>query len=455
MITFIIDAPAITTPHPGPRTQEILRRLRTVEVGAGLTYGLADDPVVLDHAEGAIITDPDGNHFLDMVAGFGSLNLGHSHPALVEAVRVQAGLGQQAMSMGSAIRTDLIEKMAALVDGDYRVLLATSGSEAVEIAMKMVRRATGKQGIVAFSGGFHGRTMGALTLMGRQSQRDNLGTLLAGVVHLPFPDPHRSPFGTDSVTVSESTLALLDQQLADPASGWMPVGAVIVESVQGNGGMIPVPVGFMNGLRDICTRHGVMLIADEVMSGFHRTGSLFAFQQDDNVDPDFIVVGKSLSAGLPLAGCLVKATVSAANPAGTESSTYAGNLVSCASALAALEVYESSDMSNQADSLGRYFQGQLQELLGDHENVGEIRGRGLMVAVELVSDRRERTPLPVARAISHLAVQQGLLLYPGGHHGNVLAFLPPLIATREQLSVCASIVAGLLDGPAFGRMTDG
>lgn len=439
------DAPEIVTPHPGPRTKEILKRLRSVEVGAGLTHGLSDEPIILDHAEGAVITDPDGNRFLDMVAGFGSLNLGHTHPALVKAVQTQAARGQQAMSMGSEVRTELLERMAGLVDGDYRVILAASGSEAAEVAIKMVRRATGRQGIVAFSGGFHGRTMGALTLMGRQSQREGLGTLLAGAVHLPFPDPYRSPFGTDAQMVSDTTLALLDQQLRDPASGWMPVGAVIIESVQGNGGMIPTPPGFMSGLREVCTRHGVMLIADEVMSGFHRTGKLFAFEHDDDVDPDFVVLGKSLSAGLPLSGCLVKASVSEMSPAGTESSTYAGNLVACAAALAAFDVYESLDMSKHVTDLGEFFQDELRSAVGGHPNVGEIRGQGLMVAVELVTDRESRTPLQIARAISHLAIERGLLLYPGGHYGNALAFLPPLIATRDQLSTCASMVGELLD----------
>jgi 4-aminobutyrate aminotransferase-like enzyme len=448
----MMDAPSITTPHPGPRTQEFVKRLRAVEAGAGLTYGLSDDPIFLDHAEGAVITDPDGNRFLDMVAGFGSLNLGHSHPAIVEAVRIQVGHGQQAMSIGSTTRTELLEKMAGLVAGDYRVILAASGSEAAEVALKMTRRATGRQGIVAFSGGFHGRTMGALTLMGRQSQRDGLGTLLAGAIHLPFPDPFRSPFGTDPQQISDTTLALLDQQLGDPASGWMPVGAVIIESVQGNGGMIPVPAGFMSGLRDICTRHGILLIADEVMSGFHRTGSLFAYQRDDDVDPDIIILGKSLSAGLPLAGCLISSSISDSNPVGTESSTYAGNLVSCAAALAALQVYESFDVSKQAQDLGEYFQAELRAAVGDHRNVGTIRGRGLMVAVELVSDRDGRTPLPVARAVSHLAIQRGLLLYPGGHFGNALAFLPPLIVTRDQLSTAASVMADVINSATFDAL---
>jgi len=447
----MVDAPVMTTPHPGPRSRAVLERLRAVEASAGLTHGLSDDPVVLDHAEGAVITDPDGNRFLDMVAGFGSLNLGHSHPEVVAAVRDQLERGQQAMSMASLVRTDLLERLSALVTGEYRVILAASGSEATEMALKMARRATGRHGVVAFAGGFHGRTMGALTLMGKASQRAGLGALLAGAIHLPYPDPFRSPLGSDPKEVAATTLAILDQQLGDPASGWMPVGAVIIEPVQGNGGMIPAPAGFMSGLREVCDRHGVLLISDEVMSGFHRTGARFAFEHDADVEPDFIVLGKSLSAGLPLSGCLVRPSVSTASPAGTESSTYSGNLVSCAAALAALDVYAHTDLSKRADELGEHFRGELGLALEGHNNVGEIRGQGLMVGVELVEDRGGNLPLAIARDVSHLAVKAGLLLYPGGHHGNVLAFLPPLLASKEQLTTCAHIVGDILASAEFAR----
>ena len=231
----------------------------------------------------------------------------------------------------------------------------------------------------------------------------------------------------------------------------MDVGAVIVEPVQGNGGMIPAPDGFMTGLREVCDRHGVLLIADEVMSGFHRTGTTFAFEHDD-IAPDIVVLGKSLSAGLPLSGCLVRAEIGEANPAGTETSTYAGNLVASASALAALTTYASHDFSRDARRLGAHFVDALRSSLGPHPNVGDVRGRGLMVAVELVDDVATREPLTIARAISDLAVRRGLLLYPGGHHGNVLAFLPPLIVTEEQLDTCVGIVADILRGTEFAAM---
>ena len=435
----------ITTPHPGPQTRKILQRLRAVEAAAALTHGIADEPVVLHRASGAVIEDPDGNLFLDMVAGFGSLNLGHSHPRLIAAVSDQLARGQQAMSLASTVRTDLVERLAAVANFDCRVLLTSSGTEAVETALKFARRATGRHGVVAFSGAFHGRTMGALTLMGRASERQGLGALIPGVVHLPYPDAYRPPLGTSPDDVSEKTLALLDHQLSDPASGWMEVGAVIIEPVQGNGGMIAAPGGFLTGLRELCSKHGALLIVDEVMSGFHRTGRRFAFEFEDGLSPDIIVLGKSLSAGIPLSGLLLSAEVAGAGPSGSESSTYAGNLVSCAAALVAMDIYQEEDFSSRAAALGDHALDVLNSDLGHHPNVGDIRGTGLMLAVELVEDRATRQPLPIARSLSDLATRRGLLVYPGGHYGNVIALLPPLIATERQLTTASSILRELLN----------
>ncbi|MGI9605125.1 MAG: aspartate aminotransferase family protein [Acidimicrobiales bacterium] len=439
-----MDAPLISTPHPGPKSREIIERVRGSEARSALTFGMADDPVVLDEAHGAVITDPDGNRFLDMVAGFGSLNLGHAHPEVADAVAAQARRGTQAMSFTSEVRVALLERLVAMPVGSYRALLAASGSEAVETALKLARRATGRVGIVGFSGGFHGRTVGALALMGRKGQREGLGNLGQPVTHIPYPDPYRSPFGRDEREVAEATLALLDHQLGDPASGWDETAAVIIEPVQGNGGMIPAPPGFMSGLREVCDRHGVLLISDEVMSGFHRTGRQFAYEHDDDVRPDIIVLGKSLSAGLPLAGCLISEEVARQGPSGVETSTYAGNLVSCAAAVAALDVYDRLDMSNIAAAAGAQLIESLRGALGDHPAVGDIRGRGLMAAVELVSDRETREPLPIARRVSDATTRRGLLVYPGGHHGNVIGMLPPLIATHDQLATAADVLADVL-----------
>lgn len=434
-------APHITTPHPGPKSRSIIERVGKVEARSGLTFGMSDAPVVLESALGSIITDPDGNRFLDMVAGFGSLNLGHAHPEVAEAVSRQASLATQAMSFTAEVRVGLLERLVATQGAQYRALLASSGSEAVETALKLARRATGKSGIVAFSGGFHGRTVGALALMGRLGQRSGLGPLGQAVTHLPYPDPFRSPLGDNPKSVADGTLALLDHQLSDPASGWDDTAAVIIEPVQGNGGMIPAPPGFLTGLREVCDRHDVLLIVDEVMSGFHRTGALFAFEHDADVRPDMIVLGKSLSAGLPLAGCLLTAEVAERNPTGVETSTYAGNLVSCAASAAALDVYERENMSEVAAKRADHLMGELEKTFSDHPNVGDIRGRGLMAAIELVVDGALTEPLRVARQISNAATRRGLLVYPGGHHGNVIGFLPPLTASDEELSTAVAVLA--------------
>lgn len=437
------SAPYLRTPHPGPATSAVLERMRRLEPAPGLTFGIADDPPVLARAFGAVIEDPDGNRFLDMAAGFGSLNLGHSHPDVVAAVTSQMALGQQAMSIAATARIDLLERLAGAAPG-YRILLGTSGAESAETALKLARRATGRHGVVAFTGAFHGRTMGVLGLMGRRTQRTGLGPMPPGIRHLPFPDPYRSPLGGSASAVGAATLELLDHLLADPAGGWDDVGVVIIEPVQGNGGMIPVPDGFLAGLRAVCSTHDVLLIVDEVMSGFHRTGCLFAFQHDEDVRPDMVILGKSISAGLPLSACLVTADVAASSPAGVETSTYAGNLVSCAAALAALDVYERDRLSLHAARLGDVLLDRLREDLAGIACVGVIRGRGLMVAVELVADTETKEPLAIARRVSGEAVRRGVLLYPGGHHGNVVSMLPPLIITEEQAASASTVLAETL-----------
>ncbi len=439
-------APDLRVPHPGPRTRAHIERLRGAEAPAALSFGKSPEGIVAERALGAAVADVDGNVFLDFVAGFGSLNAGHCHPRVVEAVREQAGKMHQAMSLAAGPRTALLEKVLSLVGGPSpkRMLFAASGGEAAEIALKLARRATGRQEIVAFQGGFHGRTMGALALMGHKSQREGLGTLVPGAHHLPYPYPYRSPFGSDPEACVAGTLGLLEGYLTNPASGWGEVAAVIVEPVQGNGGFIPIPLGFLKGLRALCDRHGICLILDEVMTGFCRTGRMFAFEHEPGVEADILVLGKSISGGLPLAACVAKAEVAEASPPGTESSTYSGNLVACAAGLASIAVYEEEELAARAERVGAHFLRRLEELAERHAIVGEARGRGLMLGVELVSDRASRAPLAEAKRASAAAVRRGLFLYPGGHHRNVLGFLPPLIVDEAQVDAAVEILDEVL-----------
>ncbi|MFP6889731.1 MAG: aspartate aminotransferase family protein [Nitrospinota bacterium] len=441
-----MKAPRLRVPHPGPETRVQLERLRGSEGRAGLSFGMSPDTVVVERALGASVEDVDGNIFLDFVSGFGSINAGHCHPRVVEAMREQAGKLHQAMSLGSRVRLDLEEKILSLVPGPVpkKILFGTSGSEAVETAIKLTRRATGRQEIVGFTGGFHGRTLGALPFMGRKAQREGLGTLVPGARHVPFPYPYRSPFGTEPEKCAEGTIAYIEEFLKNPVSGWGEVAAILIEPVQGNGGMIPAPLGFLGALRRLCDRYGVLLILDEVMSGFARTGKMFAYQHEEGVEPDLLVLGKSLSGGLPLSACVAKADIADASEPGTETGTYAGNVMACASGLASIAVYEEENLSERAAKMGDYFLERLGELAERHPIVGEVRGRGLMTAAELVSDRKTREPLSVAREASDLALKKGLFLYPGGHYRNVLAFMPPLLIGEEEIDTAVEIVDEVL-----------
>ncbi len=440
-----MKAPNFLVSHPGPKTRKELERLRNTESRAALSFGMSPETVVVERAQGAVIEDIDGNLFLDFVAGFGSLNAGHCHPRVVSAMKKQAEQVHQAMSLGSRVRNEFLEKVLSLHTGatPKSMILGSSGSEAAETALKMARRATGRGEIVGFTGAFHGRTLGAVALMGRKNQREGLGTLVPGVHHVPYPYPYRNPFGDGAEKCAEGTIRYINEFLDNPVSGWGDVAAIIIEPVQGNGGMIPAPIGFLKALREICDRHGVLLIIDEVMSGFCRTGKMFAYQYED-IEPDLVVMGKSISGGLPLAACVAKKDIADASSPGTESSTYAGNVMACAAGLASMEVYEEEKLADRSLEMGAYFLRGLEELSERHSIVGEVRGRGLMIAAELVSDRTTREPLGVAKKASDMALKKGLLIYPGGHHGNVLAFLPPLIIDEEQVDTAVGIVDEVL-----------
>ncbi|MBE17611.1 MAG: 4-aminobutyrate--2-oxoglutarate transaminase [Nitrospinae bacterium] len=436
--------PKILHPHPGPKTLDAISRLKDTEMKASLSFGMSKNALIAKKAFGSRIEDVDGNIFLDFVAGYGSLNAGHCHPKIVDAVCTQANQVHQAMSMGSEVRIKMQEKLLSLFDGPKRsVILGTGGSEAAEIALKIARRETGKSEIVAFTGAFHGRTLGSLALMGRKIQRDGIGSLIPGIHHIPYPYLYRSIFGENENSCIEGTISLIEEFLSNPSSGWGNVAAIIIEPVQGNGGMIPAPIGFLKRLRKLCNKHSIVLIFDEVMSGFCRTGKTFAYQHEEDTEPDIVVLGKSISAGFPLSACVVNSSIVSSNP-GTEGSTYGGNLVSCAASLAAMEVYEEESYAERAKFLGEYFLEKLISLKDKFQIVGEIRGRGLMVGIEMVEDRNNKNPLSKAKRCSEKALEKGLLLYPGGHYLNVLAFLPPIVIEKENIDTAVLIIEEVL-----------
>lgn len=442
-----MNAPRITTPTPGPKASAVLERVRQVESRATATFGMSPEPAVQARGSGVEIEDADGNVFLDFVAGFGVLNTGHGHPAVIGAMKDQMDKLVHVMGAANPTRTDLMEALAAAVPGEggKRILFAAGGGEAVDMALRLVREATGNYEVLAFYGAYHGRGQGAMSLMGRGAGRKDILPMLAGAVHVPYPYCYRCPFGKDRSDCGLACARFIEDKLKGQSTGLAAPAAIFLEPVQGNGGMIPAPVEFMRELRRICDETGVLLVADEIMSGFGRTGKLFAIEHS-GVVPDVLIAGKALGAGLPLAAVVARSELVEDQKPNRDSSTLAGNPVAAAGALATLAVIEEEKLAENAAQVGAYFLDGLKSLAERFEIIGDVRGVGLMLGFELVADRETKEPLAGStRRINQLCNAEGLLLYPaGGHFGNVVGFLPPLIIDKGHVDTALEILARAL-----------
>ncbi|GLS81620.1 4-aminobutyrate--2-oxoglutarate transaminase [Paracoccus marinus] len=391
------------------------RKNAAISRGVGMTT-----QVYADRAENAEIWDGDGRRYIDFAAGIAVVNTGHRHPKVVQAVKDQ--LDRFTHTCHQVVPYEnyvaLAERLNDLVPGDFekKTIFATTGAEAVENAVKIARCHTGRNGIVAFAGGFHGRTFMGMALTGKvQPYKAGFGSMMPDVWHLPFPnDLH-------GVTQDEA-LAALDRLFkadVDPAR----VAAIIIEPVQGEGGFYPAPAGFMARLREVCDRHGMLLIADEVQTGFARTGRMFAMDLH-GVEADLTTMAKGLGGGLPISAVTGRAEVmDAPNPGGL-GGTYAGNPLGVAAALAVLDVIESEGLVERAERLGQRLKQRLSSLRDDVPEIADIRGPGLMNAVEFAEGGK---PSPeFTNKVREEALSRGLILLTCGVHGNVIRFLPPL-----------------------------
>lgn len=396
------------------------RRQEAVSLGVTNLFG-----VYADRAENAELWDVEGRRHIDFASGIGTLNTGHRHPRVMAAVADQIARFTHAAFQVTPYESyiALAERLNALapVHGAAKSIFFSSGAEAVENAIKIARAATGRPGVIAFSGGFHGRTLGAMALTGKAvPYRAGMGPLMGNIWHVPFPREYRGITGADS-------LAALDELFRCEVRA-EEVAAIILEPVQGEGGFYVAPFDFLRSLRRICDDHGIVLIADEVQSGFGRTGRMFAVEHA-GVAPDLMVLAKSLAGGLPLSGVVGRQAVMDAPAPGALGGTYAGSPVACAAALAVLDVIEAEDLCGRAVDLGRRLIHFLEDLADRPEGaaIGDIRGLGAMVAVELVADRQTRQPAPdLARRIMAEAGQRGLIVITAGYYGNCLRFLMPL-----------------------------
>jgi 4-aminobutyrate aminotransferase/(S)-3-amino-2-methylpropionate transaminase len=417
----------LVTDIPGPRSREIMARKESA-VAAPMTV---QAPLVVDSALGTVVTDVDGNRLLDLTGGIGCLAVGHSHPHVVEAVREQAGrfLHTDFAVVPYEIYATVAERLVALApfSGPARAVCFNSGAEAVENAVKIARLATKRPAVIAFEGGFHGRTLLALTMTSKANPyKLGLGPLAPAVYHLPYAQDYRGPSSADALAALERALVT---QVA-PSE----VAAIVIEPIQGEGGFVPAPREFLHGLRRICDEHGIVFVADEVQSGFGRTGAMFAIEHY-GVEPDLVVVAKSLASGLPLSGVIGKAEIMNAPHEGAIGGTYSGNPVGLAAATAVLDVIESENLVERAKLLGEVLLPRMKAWQGRFEQIGDVRGIGAMLAIELVKSRETKQPAPeLATRVIEEALQRGLLLLKAGLYGNCVRVLAPLVITDDELA---------------------
>jgi 4-aminobutyrate aminotransferase/(S)-3-amino-2-methylpropionate transaminase len=416
----------LRTEIPGPRSQEITeRKERVVADPLGLYL-----PIVIADGSGAIVTDVDGNSFVDFTGGVGCLAVGHAHPRVVAAVQEQAArfLHTDFTIVPYEIYVEYAERLTALAPfaGPVKAAFFNAGTEAVENAVKFARGYTRRPAVIGFEGGFHGRTLLSLTLTSKtHPYKAGLGPFAPEVYRIPFPDEYRGITARDSLEALER--ALSTQVAAET------VAAIVVEPVQGEGGFIPAPPEFLGGLRRICDREGILLVVDEVQTGFGRTGRMFAIEHY-GVEPDLMTVAKSIAGGLPLSGVLGKAEIMDSLWDNAVGGTYVGNPVALAAAVAVLDVFEEEALLERAQQIGETIRARM---LGWQERfaaIGDVRGLGPMLAVEYVEDRETKEPAPgIASRVAEEAALRGLLLLKAGIHSNCNRVLCPLVITDAEL----------------------
>jgi len=424
---------SIRTEIPGPASRALMRR-REAAVPRGVAHSL---PVFAAAASGAHVTDVDGNVFLDFAGGIGVMNVGHSAPTVVAALQAQAEafthVGVSVLPYQAYV--SLAERLARLSPGRFakKTLLVNSGAEAIENAVKIARHATGRPGVLCFEDAFHGRTLLALSLTSKVTPyKAGFGPFVGDVLRVPYAYCYRCAYHAESPGCEFACIEAIERAFtrhADPQS----IAALIVEPVLGEGGFVVPPAGYLAMLASLCRKHGILLIADEVQTGFGRTGRLFACEHD-GVEPDLLVTAKSLAAGLPLAAVVGRAELMDAPVPGGLGGTYAGNPLACAAAHAVLDLFESGDLLRRSEAIGARIEARAREWAAKCPLIGEIRRRGAMVGIELVTDRATREPAKhETNEIIRLAGERGVILIAAGTYGNVVRFLTPLTITDDEL----------------------
>lgn len=433
----------VTETLPGPKAKEIIdRRHKAVPDAIGCPY-----PVVIKRGEGAMIEDVDGNYFLDFVGGVGVLNIGYSVPELVDAVKAQAenyfhGMFNIVTHEGYVELAEKLNEIVPVKGEKKRTFFANSGAEADENAVKIAKAFTHRDNIIVFSGAFHGRTYLTMTMTSKKAYAKGQGTLAPGVYRAEYPNLYRAPFGLSGdelINYYTDSIYNVFEESADASQ----IAAIVAEPLQGEGGFIPAPIEWVKALRKICDENGIMLICDEVQSGWCRTGKFFCSERwaEAGAAPDILATAKSIAGGVPLSAITAREEIMEAVPGGTIGGTYCGNPLACASALKVIDIMQKDDYAGKANHIGDIVMKRYESFKEKYECVGDVRGLGAMIGIEFVKDKKSKTPAPeIQKSIIDYCAMHGLIVEGCGTFNNCIRFLAPLCITDEQLNAGLDIM---------------
>lgn len=403
-------------------------------------------PLAIAKAQGCRVTDVEGNEYLDCLAGAGTLALGHNHPAVIQSIQdvLASGLPLHTLDLTTPLKDAFTETLLSYFPENYVLqFCGPTGADAAEAAIKLAKTHTGRANVIAFSGGYHGMTHGALALTGNLGAKNAVNNLMAGVQFMPYPHEYRCPLGLGGEAGVNALTHYFENFIEDVESGVVKPAAVILEAIQGEGGVVTAPVSWLRKIREITQKHGIVLILDEVQAGFGRSGKMFAFEHA-GIEPDIVMMSKAVGGSLPLAVLAIKKEFDAWQPAG-HTGTFRGNQMAMATGLATLRVMKDENLPENARVRGEFLQAALNDLKREFPCIGNVRGRGLMIGIEIVDERQKADATGAYPADPELAVavqkacfNNRLLLERGGRGGTVIRLLPPLILTQDD---CVELLA--------------
>ncbi|MDU4751661.1 MAG: aspartate aminotransferase family protein [Clostridium butyricum] len=426
----------ITEILPGPKAKEVIkRREEAIPRAIKCVY-----PVVIERGEGAMIEDVDGNRFLDWIGGVGVLNVGFSHPEIIEEVKKQSekyfhGMFNIVTHEGYVKLAEKLNDIVPVKGDKKKTYFANSGAESDENAVKVAKAFTKRPNIICFSGAFHGRTNLTMAMTSKKAYAKGLGPFPEGIYRAEYPYLYRKPKGMNEEEAIKYYINSI-YKVFEECSSADYIAAIVVEPLQGEGGFIPAPIEWVKAVRKICDENGIMLIADEVQSGFCRTGKMFAseYWKEAGVMPDILATAKSIGAGLPISAIVAREEIMESVLPGTIGGTYCGNPLSCAAAIKTIEIMERDNLAKRSLEIGEKVQAVYKKWMDKYEVIGDVRGLGGMIGIEFVTDKQSKTPNgEIVSKIVKNAVEKGLMLENSGTYGQVIRFLAPLVMTDEQL----------------------